>query len=454
MPFRLVTLGGTDLTRPDGVTLDAILSQPKRLAVLVYLVLARPARFVRRDLLISLFWPELDQEHARGALRQAARAIRREMGEATLVNRGDEEIGLAEGAVVCDAVEFREAVLAGHPEVGLALYSGDFLPGFHLEAAAPEFGAWLDDERARLRALAANAASGAANLRKAAGDTAGAVGFARRACEFAQYDEARLRTLMGLLDASGDRAEALHAYEDFTRRLAQDLEVTPSTQSRILVRNMRARATPIDPARSKSGVSPSGDHVRITLPVEIVQGLRGLLATNTQIQRYRRLAVVGVGAVAVIGVLAAAYLTLRRLVTVRASPRVVVAVFENRTGDASLDGIGDQVADGLTRSLATAGGMTVVDARARLGRNSARETQGAEGAAAIARVVGADLIIWGNYYYQDAERLRIEGWITEGLSGALLKALDPVTGTSDSVGSLVARLGGQVAAAIRGQPSR
>jgi DNA-binding SARP family transcriptional activator len=256
LPFRLVTLGGTDLTRPDGVTLDAILSQPKRLAVLVYLVLSRPARFVRRDLLISLFWPELDQEHARGALRQAVRAIRREMGEAPLVNRGDEEIGFAEGAVACDAVEFLEARRAGHAESALALYAGDFLPGFHLEEAAPEFGAWLDDERARLRAFAADAASGAADLRKAAGETAVAVRLARRACELAPYDEGRLRVLMSLLDAAGDRAEALRAYEDFKSRVARDLEVSPSTSSRRLARDMRGRTTPTNPDPRRSGSSP------------------------------------------------------------------------------------------------------------------------------------------------------------------------------------------------------
>src|SRR2546428_7450745 len=38
-------------------------------------------------------WPELDQEHARAALRQALHGLRQGLGADVLTSRGDEEVG-------------------------------------------------------------------------------------------------------------------------------------------------------------------------------------------------------------------------------------------------------------------------------------------------------------------------------------------------------------------------
>ena len=66
---RFRALGGIELKRTDGVDVDRILRQPKRLALLAYLTLASPRGFHRRDVLLALLWPELDQAAARHALR-------------------------------------------------------------------------------------------------------------------------------------------------------------------------------------------------------------------------------------------------------------------------------------------------------------------------------------------------------------------------------------------------
>src|SRR6476646_10780949 len=98
--IQLRTFGGLDLGDPEGRgELRSILVQPKRAAVLVYLALADAHRFRRRDTLVSLFWPEVDEEHARGALRQALRFLRGELGAGVLINRGEEEIGVDRGAL-------------------------------------------------------------------------------------------------------------------------------------------------------------------------------------------------------------------------------------------------------------------------------------------------------------------------------------------------------------------
>src|SRR5437764_6836303 len=53
---------------PDGVEVAALLGQPKRLALLAYLASPAPGTWHRRDMLLALFWPELDAAHARTAL--------------------------------------------------------------------------------------------------------------------------------------------------------------------------------------------------------------------------------------------------------------------------------------------------------------------------------------------------------------------------------------------------
>jgi DNA-binding SARP family transcriptional activator len=84
------TLGRLDLRGPDGVELRSVLQQPKRLGLLAYLAVASPRRFHRRDTLLGLFWPELDQEHARAALRRALYFLRAEHGPDVVTGRGDD----------------------------------------------------------------------------------------------------------------------------------------------------------------------------------------------------------------------------------------------------------------------------------------------------------------------------------------------------------------------------
>ena len=79
-PLELRVLGAMGLRSAAGDDVDALLTQPKRLALLVYLAAATPRGFHRRDKLLALFWPELDQEHARASLRKAVYVVRQALG--------------------------------------------------------------------------------------------------------------------------------------------------------------------------------------------------------------------------------------------------------------------------------------------------------------------------------------------------------------------------------------
>src|SRR2546425_1045836 len=92
--FRL--LGTLHLTDAEGREVTSLLTRPRRLALLAYLAAATPRGLHRRDSLLALFWPELDQEHARAALRQALHVVRDALGADVIVTRGDEEVGRSE----------------------------------------------------------------------------------------------------------------------------------------------------------------------------------------------------------------------------------------------------------------------------------------------------------------------------------------------------------------------
>src|SRR5688572_14395540 len=133
--IELRTLGAVDL-RADGLDPGAVLRQPKRLALLAYLAADPPRRFHRRDALLALFWPDLDEAHARAALRRSLHFLRQGLGAEILAGRGDEEVGVPEPALWCDAAELERALESGDPERALSLYQGAFLAGLHVEGSS------------------------------------------------------------------------------------------------------------------------------------------------------------------------------------------------------------------------------------------------------------------------------------------------------------------------------
>jgi DNA-binding SARP family transcriptional activator len=104
---------------------------PSGWPVLAYLVLQTP-RFQRRDTLVGLFWPEQDQDHARGSLRNLVHVLRRGLGEGVLVSRGDEELGVDAARLWCDALAFQAALKEGRPAESVELYRGDLLAGLNV----------------------------------------------------------------------------------------------------------------------------------------------------------------------------------------------------------------------------------------------------------------------------------------------------------------------------------
>ena len=232
--IRLSLLGPTTCLDPSGADLERVVRSPKRLALLSYLAVAPPRGFHRRDTLLGLFWPESDQRHARGALRQAVRHLRNDLGDA-VVSRGQEELGLDWDRFWCDAVAFEEALEASRVAEAIDLYQRDLLDGFYL-SGAPEFERWLDRERRRLQRRGAEAAWAFA---EGVEDPTEAARWARRAARFTPRGETGVRRLMRFLDERGNAVGALREYERFRGRVEEELGTGPGPETRALVEAIR-----------------------------------------------------------------------------------------------------------------------------------------------------------------------------------------------------------------------
>ena len=149
--------------------------------------------------------------------------------------------------------------------------------------------------------------------------------------ELAPFHEDAFRRLLALLERTGDRAGAVHAYDKFAGELARELEVTPAPETRALIEAIRARVSPdLNPPDSLPPEPPRP----VSAPIS---------------QRPRRVWW-GVAASAV--VIAVAGIALLPGKTLPVDPlRVDVAPLENRTGDRSLDRLAVLAADRMIEAL-------------------------------------------------------------------------------------------------------
>ena len=206
---RLRTLGALDLRAADGTELRAVLAQPRRIALLVYLALATPRGPQRRDRLLALFWPDQDDPHARNALNQAVHFLRRALGSEAITGRTGDELGIDPRLLWCDALAFDDAITAHRPLDAVELYRGELLAGFHVPAVSAELVSWLEEARADYARRYAAALRTIAAEREAARDFTSAIDWRRRLAAQDPLNADAALELMRALAASGDAAGAI-----------------------------------------------------------------------------------------------------------------------------------------------------------------------------------------------------------------------------------------------------
>jgi DNA-binding SARP family transcriptional activator/thioredoxin-like negative regulator of GroEL len=457
--IELRVLGPTVLRAGD-VAVHSILAQPKRLAALAWLAIAGRQGLVRRDTMMALFWPELDEERARAALRQTLHMLRQSLGRDAVVTVGNTEVGLAP-AVWCDAVELERAAAAGRAGEALGLYRGELLAGLHLREV-PEFERWLDAERARVRGIAVRAADALAAGAAQEGRMADAIGARTRQLEIEPAGEGALRSLLRLLAEAGERSRALRVYDAWAAALRADLSLEPAVETAGLAAELRREATmapgagrapsprvaaapaaaaaeapPERPGGAAAGAPDraAADSARHGDDGTATSGSSAgsvLLPQSGGAGRRRRLGL----AVAALLVLALAGIALRWHAGAApplpvAEHRVLVLSFENRTGDAALDPVGAMAGDWIAQGLAHTGLVEVVSASDLVSAAAVEEAARAHAGSprGLARATGASFVVSGAYYAQ-AGRLHFSAVIHDA-EGRIVTAPPPVASPAD-----------------------
>jgi len=341
--IRFEILGTVDLKTADGATADAFLKQPKSVGLLAFLAVARPNGFVRRDELLGMLWPDLDQTSARRALSSQLYRVRQQLGPDVVESRGADEVGLG-SRVWCDAAEFLRLLGEGSREQALELYRGPLLPGFYLPTA-DSFERWLDEQRTLLVRQALDSAWAVTEEARSAGDLGRAIRWARQALAISPHDEPGFRKLLSLFAAAGDRAGALQAYDAFARQLKREFEIEPSPETQALIRQIARTpagplpaADPVPPAPVPRAPVPATAPPATPTPAEpapmaavattpsIADEYLGGSVVHTPLPRRRKVVWLGVAAVvALAGVLSSFFLPADRKARVKdVMPRVAI----------------------------------------------------------------------------------------------------------------------------------
>ncbi len=126
------------------------------------------------------------------------------------------------------------------------------------------------------------------------------------------------------------------------------------------------------------------------------------------------------------------------------SRRVVVAPFENLTGNPELDAFGEMAADFITQELTRTEDFEVVDARTALTASMVvdripRILRPQDRAIALAEETGAGWVMSGRYYVE-RDSLHVTVRLTDATDGRLHRSLGPISGAVGNRLALVARV--------------
>jgi tetratricopeptide (TPR) repeat protein len=142
-------------------------------------------------------------------------------------------------------------------------------------------------------------------------------------------------------------------------------------------------------------------------------------------------------AVALAIIAAVAFLIFRKPGSVLNPNRIVVAIFDNQTGDPAHDPIGLMAAEWISQGLAETGILEIVPTIT-VGRFY-RGYEGEDPLNFLAQYTKAGTMVTGTYYLQ-GDTIQIHAELTDARKGKLLKALDPVSGPVEDPSKLIRSL--------------
>src|SRR6266700_5409503 len=264
-----LSLLGTPVVKHGERTLT--FSTRKALALLVYL--AVEGGIHPRKTLSESFWPELDAEHGRAALRATLLELRKLLershgpGEQTHLLVERDTLGFDQGSPLILDLQLVESaskqVGRGTPplvgeaggeflaqlEQATRQAGGPFLAGFTLRDSQ-FFDDWTRQQREYWHLRVHQLFDALSMLYEQAGDGERAIETVTRWLGFDPLNEEGYRRLMRLRFSQGDRAGAFRAYANGGAVLADELQVEPEPETVALAKRIRHTA-PVRPARSQ-----------------------------------------------------------------------------------------------------------------------------------------------------------------------------------------------------------
>jgi DNA-binding SARP family transcriptional activator/tetratricopeptide (TPR) repeat protein len=385
--FRLRVFGGALIEGSNG-PLTGAFAQRRRLALLSLLA-ASPAGS-SRDRIVSLLWPESDDERARHSLAQLVHALRRDFGD-HVISGGSTAIRLEADVLPSDIADFDRAIAAGRSDEAAALYTGPFLDGFHLGGCA-EFERWVDGERDRTRTRATQAIETLARRAFDANEFTASVSWWRRLAGIDPYDSRFALGLVKALATSGDPAGAMRQARVHETLLRDEFGTDPDPAITAFLATLaegagrgverRASATPHHDSAETS------DAVRATMPA----GTRVAMPPH---RRGGRTVLVAAFVIVAAGIAALAATLVSRVDASDDPSRIVMADVENSTGDAAFD---DAIPVALAATLGQSPRAFVLppervrETLARM-RTQAHASLPADVAREVARREGADVVV-------------------------------------------------------------
>ena len=466
--LRLLTLGGLSLSN-DGTPVTGAASQRSRLALLAVLATAGPAG-VARDKLLALLWPESDDERARHALKQGVYSLRRDLGTENAIV-GTATLSLDSSIVASDIREFDDAIARGDDTTAAALYAGPFLDGVFVKAA-PEFDQWAASERARLERAHLDAIGRLARAADTSGDMQAAVQWWRRAAAAEPLSGRVALSLMRALANAGDVSAAMQHARVHEVIVRSELDAPADEAVTGFAEKLRRgdfvarpvmRSTPpaveAVPAAEKPVVAPPEPSRTDPAVGAASQELEDDRAHRVIRPRWR-MALSAAGVLAALALMSfvlpgirwRAAKAFRAPPDARSARRIVVARFDNLTGDRSLDPLGQMTADFLAQSLLDAN-FEVVDSRTSAGVSRmlaklAPIRTAQELASELAAQTGAATVVTGRYY-RHGDSLRVDAKIVDPVRGVLLREI-AASGTMATTSALVHALSDRVTVAMTG----
>ena len=240
-----------------------------RKALAIIALVSAEGRPFARDELAAMFWPDADDEAARGALRRTLSALRTAVGDQGLtIDRA--RVTLDPKTCWVDLLELERLAAsdrASDLEAAVTLARGPFLAGFALRGS-PAFDDWQAARSSRVERMAGDVLDRLAEARSLAGDAAGAIEAARRRVELDPLDEPGQRRVMALLARSGDRSGAIRQYRALVALFDRELGVAPLRETTDLyeaIREDRAEPPTDLVAESASAVALDAD-IAVTAP--------------------------------------------------------------------------------------------------------------------------------------------------------------------------------------------